>query len=382
MDATPIPSLGFLLRYIAKYTAKGENRSVPCAELVRTVLAETGAEDTARSVIQKLLIKTVSERDYSAQEVCHILSGQPLHVSSRKFIVLNMNKNAWVPLRQGGGGENVEEDVDDPEAALAADGAAGEVGDEGAAQPGGDVSREDEEEDGAVATFSAFILRYQQRTPAEMNNMSLFQVAKTFSLGRRGAWTRNVRDREAVVRVFPRLKLTGNDDRDEDYYRIQVLLHTAWRTEEEAKGAGTWKEAFEAAGLVPDQPIDEDLAGAAAEVAAEEARFEQPDADEQGEEGVEEWMAVARMGPNGQVIETELGRREMDLAYDWHASTDAYGDHAVLRDFVSRHRATTNLEPERNVEVDDVVYTPEQQKLIDLVQTQIDSVGAGNAPEG
>ncbi|KAK3929809.1 ATP-dependent DNA helicase [Frankliniella fusca] len=380
MDATPILSLGFILSYISKYTAKGENRSVPCAELIRTVLAETGAEDTARSVIQKLLIKTVSERDYSAQEVCHILSGQPLHVvSSRKFIALNLNKNAWVPLRRGGGGggENVEEDVDDPEAAAAADGAA-EVGDEGAAQPGGDVGREDEEDDGAVATFSAFILRYQQRTPAEMNNMSLFQVAKT-SLGRRGAWTRNVR--EAVVRVFPRLKLTGNDERDENYYRIQVLLHTAWRTEEEAKGAGTWKEAFQAAGLVPDQPIDEDLAGAAAEIAAEEALFEQPDHVEQEVEGVEEWMAVARMGPNGQAEEVELGLREMDLSYDWHASTDAYGDHAVLRDFVSRHRATTNVEPEQEVVVDDVVYTAEQQKLIDLVQTQLDSVAAEYFPD-
>ncbi|KAK3922031.1 ATP-dependent DNA helicase [Frankliniella fusca] len=372
MDATPILSMGFILRYIAKYTAKGEPRSQPCAELVKAVLEGSGEADSAKSVIQKLLMKTVSERDYSAQEVCHILTGQPLHMSSRKFVVVNLSKTRWVPLREGGAEADAEEAVDDP--AQAAEGAAARADAEA-----DQAEQDDGVGDVAEATYHAFVQEYQTRDRPEMNNMTLFQVAKTFSLNRR-KWTRN--RKEAIVRVFPRTKLTGNDDRDEAYYRVQVLLHTAWRTEEQAKGAGTWKQAFEAAGLVAEQPAREGLAEAAAQIAAEEALFEEPDQAEGDEEGPEEWMVLARMGANNQAEMVPIGRREMDLAYDWHASSQAYGDHAALREFVSRHRETTRLEPEQEAMVDDVVYTPEQQKLIDLVQIQIDSVAPGGAPRG
>ncbi|KAE8739488.1 hypothetical protein FOCC_FOCC015019 [Frankliniella occidentalis] len=382
MDATPIVSLGFILRYIAKYTAKGEPRSQPCAELVKAVLEASGEDDSARSVIQKLLMKTVSERDYSAQEVCHILTGQPLYDSSRSFHVVSLNKNPWVPLRE----ENPRRDdgeADDPPPGMAEAGeegaaAAAHVGGEAEGQAEGDQNG-GEGDDAADATFPAFVLKYQARNDPRVNDLTLFQVAKGWSWSR-GRWVQA--RREAIVRVFPRVKLTGNDDRDEAYYRVQVLLHTAWRTEAEAKGPGTWKEAFEHHGLVPEVALENALQEAAADAAAEDDLFEEPEPEEQDEEGMEEWMAVARRGPHGVVEQVELGRREMDLANDWHASSQAYGDHAALRDFVSRNRATANLEPEEEVVVDDVVYTAEQQKLIDLVQTQIDSVKAGDAPPG
>ncbi|KAK3918912.1 ATP-dependent DNA helicase [Frankliniella fusca] len=266
--------------------------------------------------------------------------------------------------------QNAEEAVDDP--AQAAEGAAVRADAEA-----DQAEQDDGAGDVAEATYHAFVQEYQTCDRPEMNNMTLFQVAKTFSLNRR-KWKRN--RKEAIVRVFPRTKLTGNDDRDEAYYRVQVLLHTAWRTEEQAKGAGTWKQAFEAAGLVAEQPAREGLAEAAAQIAAEEALFEEPDQAEGDEEGPEEWMVLARMGANNQAEMVPIGRREMDLAYDWHASSQAYGDHAALREFVSRHRETTRREPEQEAMVDGVVYTPEQQKLIDLVQTQIDSVAPGGAP--
>ncbi|XP_052132647.1 uncharacterized protein LOC113216172 isoform X1 [Frankliniella occidentalis] len=386
MDASPVLSMKFMLRYIAKYTAKGEKQSVTCRELVGAILDDAGDEDSARSVIQKLLIKTVSERDYSAQEVCHILTGQPLHMSSRSFNVVNLRKDEWVELRPDGhGGDGDGEDVDDPV---------------GHADAQGDAERQDaaEGEEGAdeaiaggedVSTFPAFVKAYQNRRLVAMNDLTLFQVAKAYSW-RNKRWSRNMRNGrpyDAVVRAFPRLKLTGNEEKDEDFYRIQVLLHTAWRTEEDAKGAfDTWKAAFEArvpAGLVPVEAMEGAVAEAAAEMAVEEALFEPPEEPEPevDAEVMEQWMALARMGPNGQAERVELGRREMDLAYDWQESAGAYGDITTLRHFISTQKAL-HVAADDDIVVDDVVYTPEQQGLINLVQEQINALRNGAPPRG
>ncbi|KAE8736723.1 hypothetical protein FOCC_FOCC017822, partial [Frankliniella occidentalis] len=382
MDASPVLSM----KYIAKYTAKGEKQSVTCRELVGAILDDAGDEDSARSVIQKLLIKTVSERDYSAQEVCHILTGQPLHMSSRSFNVVNLRKDEWVELRPDGhGGDGDGEDVDDPV---------------GHADAQGDAERQDaaEGEEGAdeaiaggedVSTFPAFVKAYQNRRLVAMNDLTLFQVAKAYSW-RNKRWSRNMRNGrpyDAVVRAFPRLKLTGNEEKDEDFYRIQVLLHTAWRTEEDAKGAfDTWKAAFEArvpAGLVPVEAMEGAVAEAAAEMAVEEALFEPPEEPEPevDAEVMEQWMALARMGPNGQAERVELGRREMDLAYDWQESAGAYGDITTLRHFISTQKAL-HVAADDDIVVDDVVYTPEQQGLINLVQEQINALRNGAPPRG
>lgn len=46
----------------------------------------------------QLLIHTVGERDYSAQETCHLLLQLPLYHCSRNFVCLNLNKetNQWL----------------------------------------------------------------------------------------------------------------------------------------------------------------------------------------------------------------------------------------------------------------------------------------------
>ncbi|KAE8739231.1 hypothetical protein FOCC_FOCC015271 [Frankliniella occidentalis] len=247
MDASPILSEKFMLRYCAKYTAKGEGRSETCAELAQGVLERCGDNDTALSVIQKLLMKTVSERDYSAQEACHILSGRKLHECSRKFVVVDLRKKAWVELHQQPDGHNQpahpgqdeeQEDVDDDlDREVNADGLGAE---QDAAVGLGDPDVQEGDE-----TFAAFVQSYMRR-PREMEHMSLRDVALRHGppKGRDNRWSNN--RREAIVRVFPRVKLTANEEKNEQFYRVQVLLHVPWRSEEEVKGASpTWKAVFE-----------------------------------------------------------------------------------------------------------------------------------------
>jgi len=47
--------------------------------------------NTSLTVVQKLLINSVGERDYSAQETCHLLMQLPMFKASRDFIVLSLD---------------------------------------------------------------------------------------------------------------------------------------------------------------------------------------------------------------------------------------------------------------------------------------------------
>ena len=46
-----------------------------------------------------MLISTISERDYSAQETAHLLMGWPLFVASRKFVTLPLYSEQWTFIK-------------------------------------------------------------------------------------------------------------------------------------------------------------------------------------------------------------------------------------------------------------------------------------------
>jgi hypothetical protein len=49
-------------------------------------------------------------------------------------------------------------------------------------------------------------------------------------------------------------------------------------------------------------------------------------------------MVVAGRGPDGNLTTVELGRREMDLNYDWGSSSLLYGDQLSLRTFIKQKK--------------------------------------------
>lgn len=55
-------------------------------------------EVPSKSVIMKLLLSTIGERDYSAQEVSHVLMGLPLYKCSRSFVKINIHDENWKKL--------------------------------------------------------------------------------------------------------------------------------------------------------------------------------------------------------------------------------------------------------------------------------------------
>eukprot|EP00118_Oscarella_pearsei_P020682 m.225765 g.225765 ORF g.225765 m.225765 type:complete len:1796 (+) comp40019_c0_seq3:374-5761(+) len=79
-------------KYCVKYATKSEPQSQSLKEIFKTTTGELRAEDGARKVVSKLLMKCVVDRDYSAQETCHLIMGEKLVTSSREFVTLHLDR--------------------------------------------------------------------------------------------------------------------------------------------------------------------------------------------------------------------------------------------------------------------------------------------------
>ena len=69
-----------------------EPRSMPLMEVHTNIV---GSLKVSLKTVQKLFINSVAERDYSAQETCHLLLQLPVIHSSRDFVVLSVWWISW-----------------------------------------------------------------------------------------------------------------------------------------------------------------------------------------------------------------------------------------------------------------------------------------------
>lgn len=83
-------------RYIAKYASKAETLSTPYMETLEKLCKNADNNCNAKKILLKLLMSTIGERDYSAQEVSHVLMGLPLYRCSREFVKLSVHDDSWV----------------------------------------------------------------------------------------------------------------------------------------------------------------------------------------------------------------------------------------------------------------------------------------------
>ena len=108
VNLKPIISIHAALQYISKYASKSEPKSKAFKEIFNQILNNSNQDEHSLTPIQKLLLSSVSERDISAQETCHILLSILLYHSSRTFVSLNVIEESarWV---QGSGSSDREE---------------------------------------------------------------------------------------------------------------------------------------------------------------------------------------------------------------------------------------------------------------------------------
>ena len=72
VDLQYVVSQQKVTKYVAKYAIKSEPMSKALQEVYRSIMKSVNDDGTPLKVVQKLLTSTVGERDFSAQETCHL----------------------------------------------------------------------------------------------------------------------------------------------------------------------------------------------------------------------------------------------------------------------------------------------------------------------
>ena len=88
-----------VVEYCAKYATKCEPCSQPLKEVFTNIVRSLKDDNTSLKAVQKLLINSVGERDYSAQKTCHLLLQLPMFRASRHFIMLSLDGSRAVEDR-------------------------------------------------------------------------------------------------------------------------------------------------------------------------------------------------------------------------------------------------------------------------------------------
>ena len=91
VDMQFIVSRRRVIDYCTKYVTKSEPRSETLKDTFTRIVRSLKDGNRSLKAVQKLLIHSVGDRDYSAQETCHILLQLPMYKASRDFIVLSLD---------------------------------------------------------------------------------------------------------------------------------------------------------------------------------------------------------------------------------------------------------------------------------------------------
>ena len=79
------------VEYLTKYAAKGEPRSPLLKQAFNSIVQNANSTSDPHRAIKKIVMKTLGERDYAAQETMHHLLSLKLHSSSFNVIPVSLN---------------------------------------------------------------------------------------------------------------------------------------------------------------------------------------------------------------------------------------------------------------------------------------------------
>ena len=180
-----------VIEYVTKYATKSEPRSLPLREVYTNIVRSLKDDSTSLKAVQKLLINSVGERDYSAQETCHLLLQLPLIRSSRDCTILSLDGSRQV---------------------------------------------EDRLENGTCATVASILDHYIQRpTTPIFEEMKLIHFAQNYSMPN-ATRTEPQRHKMKVVIVRPYCSPDPNGPKYEQYCQHKLMLHKPFRRVDQLKG--------------------------------------------------------------------------------------------------------------------------------------------------
>ena len=190
-----------VIEYCAKYATKSEPRSQSLKDIFTAIVNTLQYGNTSLKAVQKLLINSVGERDYSAQETCHLILQLPMYSASRDFVVLSLDGSRSVA-------DNLQE---------------------------GDVAT-------APSTIDHYIAR---PTTPHFNNMTLLHFAQHYAVSKELSSEPKCRKKSIIVITRPYVSPDCNGPNYEQYCHQRLMLHKPYRQEEDLLlGCDTYSHAY------------------------------------------------------------------------------------------------------------------------------------------
>ena len=107
MDIQIIIDAEMCPRYMAKYASKGEPRSQPVSSIFKSCVDRLNSTSHAHTALRSAMIRSVAERDFSAQETAHQLLSLPLFSSSFNFVALSLNGSSLLTTDNHSGEQKI-----------------------------------------------------------------------------------------------------------------------------------------------------------------------------------------------------------------------------------------------------------------------------------
>jgi hypothetical protein len=330
IDISPCTSLQAVITYAAKYCSKSEKKTEPYCTLADQVLPHTAHLQPLLSFSSRLMNKLIAERDYSAQEIAYLLLNIPLQEGTRMVVYVDCR-----PLEQHLRSYRIDDDVSE-----------------------------------AVGSYRKYLQRNDQH-----ESITYLEYLQSYNLK---TWRRlGANAKKRVLSYFPRYRPVEASAQFHDFCRVKLMMAHPHRSPEELLAVdGQWFESFFAAYQCCRQRHnfhEDDHYGevGTSELQAEDDEFEQEVHDEPIAE--EDWHELARMLPDRPLEEEDidvLGRRDIDVNYDWTPHVGRYSNEDILRgNYWKRRKAESSfpLDVEHQpLEARDSL-NPEQRLVYDTV---------------
>ncbi|KJZ70452.1 hypothetical protein HIM_10154 [Hirsutella minnesotensis 3608] len=309
IDISPCTSLQAVINYAAKYCSKMEKQTESYASLGRQILPYVSHQNPLLSFASRLMNKLLAERDFSGQEICHVLLNCELQEGTRVVRAVDCR-----PYEQQGRSLRLQGDHDDD----------AEV----------------------VGIYEKYISR-----PSLHEELTYLDFLANWNTSKRDGrkwarWSRQAKPR--VLYYFPRYKSNPQHHQYDDFCRVKLMLAHPHRDPNELRkvnGVEFVSYASAAEFCYANHQHPDDYYGTPN---AEERR---PDPDEFEEEFhepellEEDWLELARQLPDcppSQEMVDLLGRRDVDIQYDWTPHVGRYADPGIIQGDYWRQRIAQN----------------------------------------
>ena len=166
-------------RYMAKYAAKGEPRSQTVHSIFKTCVNDLSGSSHAHKVLRGAMLRSVGERDFSAQETCHMLLSLPLFSCSFNFATVNLDGSKKISRHT---------------------------------------------ESGELMLETSILDSYASRNDS-LSSYNLYQFLANYTIVRGKLCKRST---PVVVRTFPTYSSNPQGEKYAQYCRIQLLKYQPW----------------------------------------------------------------------------------------------------------------------------------------------------------